>query len=318
MYSSNPINGIEQAIGFSLVSLAALITVGVLGENKLIDVVMKHGFITGLIYLCFCLANYDALLVQGFYGADLFFIGPEGHRSNSGRQLGFTAFFCLWMFIFSEQKTMRVVAVLGLFVSVCLIFMTWTRNPFLLLFVPSAAFLALKYKKFILPFIGAGFFSVYCLLSFADTLGVRRYIEYMMERGTSGRYDLMIHLITKVEDQGVQLFGLGIGSLDLINKDNYDILSRDTFHLIATYHETGFVGVILWLSLIFYSLLSLYRYRDKVSSSMLFSMCFVVYGFTNPSEAILIHFSGLITFILYLFISASLTHSRLLKQTSES
>ena len=34
IYSLNPINGFEQVIGFSLVSLAALIIVGVLGKTQ--------------------------------------------------------------------------------------------------------------------------------------------------------------------------------------------------------------------------------------------------------------------------------------------
>ena len=318
MYSLHPTNGIEQVIGFSLISLAALITVGVLGKTKLIEHVMKHGFISGLIYLGFCLVNYDALFMQGFYGADLFFVGPEGHRSNAGRQLGYIAFFCLWTFIFSEQKPRRVIAALGLLVSIFLIFATWTRNPLLLLLLPSAAYLTLKAKKYLLAIMALGVLSVYSLLLFADTLGVRPYIDYMIERRTSGRYNLIIHLITQVNDRGAQLYGLGIGSLDLINKSNYDLLSRDAFHLVATYHETGIIGVLLWLILICSSLLLLFINRNAIAKSALFAMCFVVYGFGNPSEAILVHFSGLITFTLYLFISASLTHSKPINQKRHS
>lgn len=314
IYSLNPINGFEQVIGFLLTSLAALIIVGILGRTKLIEHVMKHGFIAGLIYLAFCLVNYDTVFMQGFYGADLFFVGPEGHRSNAGRQLGYTAFFCLWTFVFSEQKTRRVVAALGLFVTIYLILTTWTRNPFLLLLVPSAAYLALKSKKYLLATMGMGFLSVFGLLFFIDTLGVASYVEYMSERGTSGRYDLILYLINGVGNQGAQLYGLGIGSLDLINKDNYDLLSRDTFHLVATYYEAGIVGVLLWLSLICTSLLMLFINRNAISKPALFAMCLVVYGFVNPSEAILVHFSGLITFTLYLFIVASLTPSKQVNQ----
>lgn len=309
IYSLDPANGLEQVIGFSLVSLAVLMIVGILGKTKVIEQVMKHGFFAGLMYLCFCLVNYDVLFMKGFYGADLFFVGPEGHRANAGRQLGYIAFFCLWMLIFSEKKTMRAVAALGFFVSIYLIFTTWTRNPFLLVFLPSMAYLGLKAKKFFLVTIGMGVLTLYGLLFFVDILGVGSYVEYISNRGTSGRYDLMLHLINEVTDRGAQLYGLGIGSLDLINKDNYVLLSRDTFHLVATYHEVGIVGILLWLSLICSSLLMLWINRNALSKSSLFAMCLVVYGFFNPSEAILIHFSGLITFTLYLFIVASLTPS---------
>ncbi len=43
LYSLNPVNGFEQVLGFSSVTFAALIIVGVLGKTNLIENVMKHG-----------------------------------------------------------------------------------------------------------------------------------------------------------------------------------------------------------------------------------------------------------------------------------
>ena len=152
------------------------------------------------------------------------------------------------------------------------------------------------------------------LYIYIDTLGVGSYIDYISERGSSGRYELMMYLINEVSARGAYLYGLGIGSLDLINKDTYGVLSRDTFHLVATYYEVGIIGVLFWLSLICSSLLMLFINRNAISKPMLFALCFVVYGFVNPSEAILVHFSGLITFTLYLFIIASLIPSKKINQ----
>lgn len=314
LYSLNPVNGFEQVLGFSSVTFAALIIVGVLGKTNLIENVMKHGLIAGLVYLSFCIANYDKFFMEGFYGADLFFVGPEGHRANAGRQLGYTAFFCLWSLIFSEAKTRRIIAAVGFFVSILLIFSTWTRNPFLLLLLPTAAYLILRAKKYLLLLIGFGALALNGLYIYIDTLGVGSYIDYISERGSSGRYELMMYLINEVSARGAYLYGLGIGSLDLINKDTYGVLSRDTFHLVATYYEVGIIGVLFWLSLICSSLLMLFINRNAISKPMLFALCFVVYGFVNPSEAILVHFSGLITFTLYLFIIASLIPSKKINQ----
>jgi hypothetical protein len=309
IYSLDPFNGFEQVIGFSAVSLAALMIVGVLGKIKTTEHVMRHGFFAGVFYLLYCLVNYDSFFMQGFYGADLFFVGPEGHRSNAGRQVGYIGFFCLWMLLFSGGKAIRVIAAIGVLVSIYLILSSWTRNPFLVLLIPSLGYLVLKAKIKLLIIICIGCLALFGLLAFSEIIGIDLYVVYMTERGTSGRYDLILYLINGVATQGAELYGLGIGSLDLINKENYDLLSRDTFHLVATYYETGIIGTILWLSLICCSLLTLFFTRNRIPNATLFALCLVIYGFVNPSEAILVNFSGLITFNIYLFIVASLTPS---------
>lgn len=263
-----------------------------------------------IVYIVLSVNSYNQNLdYQSMY------IGLTGNRHNTSMIFGVFASIAIATMLLYQSKITYFIAIIAVMALQILIFLTWARIGFFvelifLLFMIPYFLTAIRYKYLKYSFIVVGIIiATLAFFYLRQFYMIEEYINYAIERGTTGRTSIDTALFNWQAQEGWLLFalGFGIGSLEHYAYLS-DLFIRDTNNIAGIIFVIGMIGFLLYF-LLFLQLMIILKNNIKNKESYVFASL-ALSIFLVPSETTWQNFNYFTTVFMYICITLAIKYDK--------